>query len=297
MSKNTIFVHPPAWPEKVLHAPLRLELKLPDGYVTPVFWHRAQGHRRGLPVLYVHGIQSHPGWFAASASAVAEAGHDVFQVTRRGSGLNTADRGHARSAGVLVEDVAAACEMVMSAGQASQVHLAGVSWGGKLLACYCSFKSRPEVASLTLVAPGIVPRVDVAIGIKLAVLGAAMFRPRAMFDIPLSDVELFTDTPVMRQYLRDEPLRLHKATAGFLLASAILDRRLKNAKSGSLNVPTTLLLACRDRIIDNAKTAEVLQKLAGDRLRTVEFDAAHTIEFEADLTPLNAALVEAFGKR
>ena len=44
-------------------------LTLPDGTDTPVLHHLPPDDARRLPpVLYVHGIESHPGWFIASVS-------------------------------------------------------------------------------------------------------------------------------------------------------------------------------------------------------------------------------------
>ena len=160
-------------------------------------------------MLYVHGIQSHPGWFAGSAAYLAGCGHDVFQVTRRGSGLNERDRGHARSAAQLLDDVEVACRFVLRQTGAERLHLLGVSWGGKLLACYAlEAQDRIDIASLSLVAPGIVPVVDVSVRTKIAIALALIPAPRKQFEIPLSDVELFTDNEPMREYLRADRFRL-----------------------------------------------------------------------------------------
>ena len=92
--------------------PQWLELELPDGYRTPVccFAPEKSGQlpfsaaENGncpdfpLPVLYLHGIQSHPGWFVGLAAALSARGHPVYLVTRRGSGRNRLARGHAASA-------------------------------------------------------------------------------------------------------------------------------------------------------------------------------------------------------
>ena len=48
------------------------------------------------PLAYIvglHGIVSHGGWYLKSCSALARAGFEVHFLERRGSGLNTAERG------------------------------------------------------------------------------------------------------------------------------------------------------------------------------------------------------------
>jgi len=106
-------------------------------------------------------------------------------------------------------------------------------------------------------------------------------------------VELFTDNEPMRQYLRRDPCRLMRATARFLYVSRCLDRMLTRAPAGRLKLPVTLILAERDRIIDNAATRNVLDRLAGDHLRVRELPGSHTLEFECDPTPLWSQLLAA----
>jgi len=267
-------------------------LVLADGCQTLLLRHRPPGAATGPPVLYVHGIQSHPGWFVGSAQALARAGHEVFQVTRRGSGPARTGRGDAASSGQLLDDVESAVRYVLDQTKAERLSLLGVSWGGKLLAAY-ALTARSAMASLTLVAPGIVPRVDVSVRTKLAIAAARVCCPGRLFDIPLNDVALFTDNPVMRAYLRGDPHRLHRASARFLVASAVLDRAIARAPAGSLPVPTTLILARRDRIIDNAATRAEMDRLSGGACEVLELNAAHTIEFEPDVRPFYDSLCKA----
>lgn len=260
----------------------RLPLALGDGYVTSVFRFRPLAESHRLPVLYLHGIQSHPGWFATSACHLAQQGHSVYLVTRRGSGNNSDRRGDTPSAGQLLADANRACRFVLEDSLRDRLHLVGVSWGGKLLAAYLARYTLPEAASLTLLAPGLAPRVDVPLPQKLAVLWARLADPMRLFDIPLSDVGLFTDNPVMQMYLRNDPLSLRQATARFLVASRLLDRQIAHGRRGCIVAPTTLVLAEVDRIIDNHLTQQVVAGLTGGRVKVVRLAGYHTLEFEPD---------------
>ena len=269
----------------------RETLALPDGRETQVFRH-VRPASAGWPVLYLHGIQSHPGWFVGSAQALARAGHEVFQPARRGSGLARADRGDCASVRQLIEDVAAGAQHVLGETKAEKLALVGVSWGGKLATAYALTAADP-LGALVLVAPGIAARVDVPLRTKLAIAAARCCWAGRRFPIPLNDPELFTDNPPMQEYLRGDSHRLHRASARFLVASALLDRMLARAPAGSLKLPTTLILARRDRIIDNVATRSAVERLTAGRARVVEVDACHTIEFEPDVRGFYDLLCEA----
>jgi hypothetical protein len=58
----------------------------------------------------------------------------------------------------------------------------------------------------------------------------------------------------------------------------------------------TLILADRDRIIDNAGTRRLLARLAGGRLEVRQLPGAHTLEFEEDPQALLTALEEALAR-
>jgi alpha-beta hydrolase superfamily lysophospholipase len=269
------------------------QLVLADSCQVPVLRHRpAQPAGPLLPVLYLHGIQSHPGWFVASAQALARSGCDVFALTRRGSGLAATARGDVRGAGQLLADVRAAVDWVLAQTGQQRLALVGVSWGGKLAVAY-ALTEPSRLASLTLIAPGIAARVDVPPATKLAIAACRLIWPKRLFDIPLNDPALFTDNPPMRQYMADDPHRLHRATARLLFSSAMLDRLLARARPGSLAVPTTLILAGRDRIIDNDHTRKAIDRLTAGRANVVGFDACHTIEFEPDASAFHRALCRA----
>jgi alpha-beta hydrolase superfamily lysophospholipase len=292
---QTEIVLPMASPLPAAIAPKRKIMELADGYRTPVYVHLPpKGTAMLAPVVYLHGIQSHPGWFCGSAAAMARTGHAVFQVTRRGSGESTDARGHAASAAQLLDDIAVVARLAMKATSVPRVHLVGASWGGKLAAVLAT---RPPndvlIASLTMIAPGIISHVDVRPRKKLLIAAMALVRPTARFKIPLNDVKLFTDNPPMIEYLEHDGYRLKEGTARFMFASVLLDLMLRRAREGCLTMPTTLLLAARDRIVDNVATRKVVIRLTAGHAVVEEFDAAHTLEFEPNPRLFFASLCDA----
>jgi alpha-beta hydrolase superfamily lysophospholipase len=234
---------------------------------------RARPERRAL--LYLHGIESHGGWFLPAAEGLAERGYTTYLLDRRGSGLNREPRpGDAASAGVLLEDLRRFRE---HAGLDALV-LVGLSWGG-VLALAGALDRPAGVSALVLVTPGLVPRVGypwwqrICIALSLAAGG------RARFHVPI-EPQMFTETPRFLEYIESDPLRLQRVSARFLMAGRGLDRAIR-ARLHRLSAPVLLLLARHDRIIDNQRTLELLGRLPEGQLRHQVYErATHSIQFE-----------------
>jgi alpha-beta hydrolase superfamily lysophospholipase len=200
---------------------------------------------------------------------------------------------------VWLRDVALAAERARDETELAQVHLLGVSWGGKLaVACAAA---RPDLyKSLILAAPGIVPQVDVHLATKVRVAKClALGRELERFSIPLGDPALFTENPERIRYIAEDPLSLREVTARFLYESRRLDRMVRRA-AGEVRMPVFLALAERDRIIDNRATRALVVRLGPNgaggagapRRRIVEYaGASHTLEFETDPEPFFRDLV------
>lgn len=235
-----------------------------------------------LAVLYVHGIQSHGGWFEWSASCLAGAGLPVLLADRRGSGLNPSRRGDTPAAARWLDDLDELADWARRAWQVQNFAVVGVSWGAKPAVAWAL--RHPEcIPRVLLVAPGLFPALDVGLLARLRIAAALLTNPQRAFPIPLDDPALFTDNPAGRAFIADDPLKLSHATARFLYESARLDRQLTRAAPHSLAAEATLVLAGRDRIIRNAPTVAWLQRIAARAPTVHDFPAAaHTLEFEPD---------------
>ncbi|MGQ9649108.1 MAG: alpha/beta fold hydrolase [Phycisphaerae bacterium] len=243
-------------------------------------------------VLYLHGIQSHGLWFEASAARLAEAGFAVLLPDRRGSGRNEVERGHASSDRLLLRDVADGLDELHVRTGLGRFHLLGVSWGGKLAAAFLGH-APARVASLTLVAPGLFPRVDIPLTQKIRIGLASVVARRTLVDIPLDQPELFTANPARQAFIRSDKLKLSRATVAFMLASRRLDTRVARLARLSPGCPLKVFLAGRDRIIDNDRTKAFIRSLPWPGRGVVVYpEAHHTIEFEPDPRPFVDDLVD-----
>lgn len=254
-------------------------VRLPDGY--PAYARYWTGPDRKGAVLYHHGIQSHCGWYETSAARLAEAGYAVLQIDRRGSGRNEIDRGHAESAEQLIGDSLAARDELLRRSGLSAYHSVGVSWGGKLVVA-AHVNDPTSVTSLSLVTPGLFPKVGVSRGEMTKIGFAMLYEPNRLFDIPLNDPELFTTVPRWQEFFRTDGLTLRRCSAAFYLASRRMDRIAAKLPSAT-PVPIHLFIAGDERIVDNDRTTNFIQGLQWPACRITTYPAArHSLEFEGN---------------
>lgn len=269
-----------------------LTVTLPDGY--PAYARYRMPPEPCGAVLYLHGIQSHCDWYDASAQRLARAGYALLQVDRRGCGRNPQDRGHADSAGQLIDDTLAARDELFRRSGYDEYHMVGVSWGGKLAAASHVTDAR-GVLSLSLVTPGLFPRVTASDAQKAEIGLAMLYEPRRLFDIPLNDPKLFTASPRWQEFFRNDAATLRRCTAGFYLAS----RRMDKIAADLPNAPPTFLhlfLAGDEHIIDNEKTGGFIRSLGWANSRISVYPRArHSLEFETEAEEYFDALVSWIG--
>jgi alpha-beta hydrolase superfamily lysophospholipase len=257
-----------------------------DGY--------ALKYRRYVPtsaprarVVCVHGIQSHAGWYAHSCTRLQASRFEVFYADRRGSGMNPRDSGDTPSFRRLLDDVAEfvmhlrKAESIPPSGQRVRTFLIAVSWGGKLAVALQ--RRHPGLADgIVLLCPGFFPIIGPTFRERVAMLLARITNPRRLFPVPLNDPELFTGSSHRQLFIRNDPFSLRQATARFFVESARLDAYLRFV-SKYVTVPTLLMLAEKDRIIDNARTRRFVERFAtGDKVIFEYPGAHHTLEFEPE---------------
>jgi alpha-beta hydrolase superfamily lysophospholipase len=230
-------------------------------------------------VVCLHGIQSHGGWYDYSCRRLAEAGYAVSFLDRRGAGLNEAARGDAPSFRRLLDDIAEYLRASPAHPPQLATHLLAISWGGKL-ALALQRRHPGLVDSLALLCPGIVAQVRPTFRERLGIAWCYFTAPGRLFPVPLNDPELFTTTPEWLEFLRNDPLAVREATARFLAHSVRLGGYLRFVRA-HVTVPVLLLLAGRDRIVDNADTRRYVESLASPDMTVIEYpEAHHTLEFE-----------------
>lgn len=259
------------------------KIKSFDGYpITYRLW--ATPCPKGS-VIYLHGVQSHGGWFVSSCQYLAGQGYQVFAPDRRGSGLNIVGRGDCPSFSALARDVKVFVDLARAGAPDAPVHIVGISWGGKLAVTVALLY--PDVLqSIMLVAPGLVQKVDLPAWEKCKVAACRFFSPRALFQIPIERPEMFTSNPERIRYICEDKLMLKQATARFMVESVRMGLFIRR-RAGKMAVPVMMMLAETDEIVDNDALVTLFQRFSSaQKMVRVYQGAHHTLEFERDNIPI-----------
>jgi len=258
--------------------PVRLKTPVKDGrQLTALAYRRAQ--RRDTALIYLHGIESHASWFDRAGRLLARRGYDVYALDRRGSGLNRENEGfisgHVDTYRTLLADLD---PLVTSLRRKYQnVHLVGLSWGGKYAVGYAL--ATAKVDGLILITPGLKARIQPPLAKKLAIFLCSYLAPTAQFTTGI-EPEMFTTTPLYLRQIRMDPLRLRTASARFLVQSNALERDIERNLSEN-RLPILVLLAGRDQIIDNTAVTTLLHRSAVKPDIIIYEDQTHSIQFDA----------------
>lgn len=232
-------------------------------------------------IIVLHGIVSHGGWYFRSCRHLASRGFEVHALDRRGSGLNLAARGDVPDYRQWLSDVQSYME---SLPPGLPTVLIGISWGGKLAAALGA-ENLPDVAGIAMICPGLFA-CQQANRLQRGLLHAAGIARLSSqrIGIPLRDPALFTNSPQWQAYIRDDPFTLRRVTIRFALADLRLNQDAR-AAAEQMKAPVLLVLAGRERIVDNSRTREFFQRIAAADKVCLEYpEAGHTLEFEPDPT-------------
>lgn len=150
------------------------------------FWAGESGR---CVVLYLHGIEGHSQWFENTASVLNHAGITVYASDRRGSGLNSFERGHTVSFKSLLADAEVLLARIRDRHRNEPIVLMGNCWGAKAAVLLASqnyrsiYDSRSlPFAGLVLTCPAIKTKVDFDLKTKLKIAYQSWRRPGAGHD-------------------------------------------------------------------------------------------------------------------
>ncbi len=230
-------------------------------------------------MIYLHGIVSHSGWYESSCSHLASNGFQVHFLDRRGSGLNTEDRGDVDDWQTWISDVRLYLEQLPD--NRPRIIL-GISWGGILATCMA--RRHPELLSgFGLICPGLFSFKSTTWAQRLGLsMASKLGMNRMRVAIPLQDPALFTNSAEGQRYIAQDPLTLRKITIRFAVCNLSLLQEAIEAPE-EIHLPVLLALASADPITENVATRAFVERLGNSDRTIIEYPgASHTLEFEKD---------------
>jgi alpha-beta hydrolase superfamily lysophospholipase len=225
--------------------------------------------------VYLHGLESHMGWFFNMAEYLNSKGINVYAFDRRGSGLNK-ESCKRFCCDSLSSDIKMFVDLVRGEHPESKIFLIGLCLGGKLAVSFLN--SNPSaVDGLILVSPSLKSRLR----FSLKDIFSILFKPDSMVKVPIED-GMFTSNEKFLNHIKNDPMRLHYIPACHLREIKKMDKAVGEA-SRSLRLPVLLMLAGIDIVIDTAFAKRWYGKLpSSDKTLSVYKDFYHILTFEKD---------------
>lgn len=224
-------------------------------------------------VVYMHGLESHLGWFSNLAEFLNKEGMNIYAFDRRGSGLNK-QSGKNFYTNYILKDLKLFLDLVRKQHPYSKIFLIGLCLGGKIAVSFFSFYS-DQVDGLILISPSLKTKLSFSLLEKLSIL----LKPNYMARIPIED-NMFTLNSKFLDYIGSDPLRLRRIPGQYLLEIAKMDR-LINPASDNIRIPMLLMLAGIDKIIDTNSVRRWYNKVPSlDKKIKIYSDYHHILTFE-----------------
>jgi acylglycerol lipase len=269
----------PALPEMAAaHRSGAIEFFRAPGVRIPARVFGTNGTRR--PIIMTHGLESHSGWFVQSAAFMAELGHPVYLVDRRGSGLSREKRGHCDNYLQWSKDLEAVASVVLDRHRTDKLHVIGHCFGA-IPAAMFTIRNSNLVASLILPTPAFFTDTDLTFGEKLHVLGDHLSRGADYLPVPLK-TEQFSNEPQYQDFIRNDELKLHEVTTAFYW-SVNDARKFVRSHIDEVRCPVWLGLAGKDEIVKARPTQELFRNLGSMQKQLIIFpEAKHILEFSPE---------------
>jgi alpha-beta hydrolase superfamily lysophospholipase len=235
---------------------------------------------KGTPLIMLHGLQSHSGWFDQSASFIASLGMPVYAMDRYGSGMSRTPKGCHRSLEESVKDIDSVVRYVMDKHKKNNVHLLGHCYGAMPAVAYACMNNN-KIKSLVLPTPAIFTKSDVTPTEKLKILWSKISGMDLMIPIPL-EAEMMSDLDEYVTFVKNDTLSLHDASGRFFFEIARM-RKFIIKGCGSITAPVFMAFAGKDPICQNDKNKRFFDSLGSDKkVLKIYNDARHILEFSRE---------------
>lgn len=231
-------------------------------------------------VVFMHGLGEHSGRYARLAAFFCERGFAVRTYDHRGHGQSSGKRGDIPHANALLDDANDIIRhwQVSCPQTVKQQLLLGHSMGG-LFAAQLALTATHSFDGLVLSAPALAIYMNVIERALLKVLTS--IAPGLTLSNGLKTQYLSHDTEVVTAYRNDD--LVHDRISARLLNSMLETMATVQAQAPSLNLPTLLLVAGEDKLVDSSGSLAFAQASPSDYLRLHSYETLyHEIFNEID---------------
>lgn len=249
-----------------------------------LFYRAWNGSKNKTPCLiFIHGIESHSGWFTEVGEKLTGLGLEVYALDRRGSGLNKEGRGDLVDFHRLAQDI----DDFFSQKELRDRRciLAGLCWGAKTV-LYFSLYYPEKISKIIFVTPGFKTKLHIPFVKKYKWLLALVFAPHARLALPIEPA-MFTDDQGYLNRIKKDNLRIKNITARFFKENLRLERAIKNSEA-RVDIPCLLSLAEKDEIIDNSGVTRFLKEY----FKNLEINTYHGCKHGLFFEPRRAEVMQ-----
>jgi alpha-beta hydrolase superfamily lysophospholipase len=245
-------------------------------------WYLPEGVRQRGTVLVVHGLGEHAGRYDALARVLNGWGFTVRSYDQYGHGESDGARGALPHPGRLLDDLADLVESARVRNPGLPLVLLGHSMGGLVAASFVA-RTLQAVDLLVLSSPALATRLTPLQKMLMAVVPRVA--PNLAVANGLDPQYLSHDPRVVQAYLNDP--RVHDRVSGRLARFIEEEGALVRSRAGSWKVPTLLMYAGDDRMVDPAGSEAFAAAAPPSVVTARRFDGLyHEIFNEAEAQPV-----------
>jgi alpha-beta hydrolase superfamily lysophospholipase len=249
-------------------------------------WYLPEGVRQRGTVLVVHGLGEHAGRYDTLARVLNGWGFTVRSYDQYGHGESDGPRGALPHPGRLLDDLADLVESARVRNPGLPLVLLGHSMGGLVAASFVA-RTLQAVDLLVLSSPALATRLTPLQKLLMAVVPRVA--PNLTVGNGLDPQYLSHDKRVVQTYLNDP--RVHDRVSGRLARFIAEEGALVRSRAGSWKVPTLLMYAGDDRMVDPAGSEAFAAAAPPSVVTARRFDGLyHEIFNEAEAQPVYECL-------